>query len=843
MDIRDIRDLFFGESIESRFRKYAVVDTVIEADSLGVKTANFNKDKINELAQAIFYAKREVLQRDVGNNHLVGRIFVLKEITLEKVTPVRIWYWHIATLGLTYVCLVLYDRYRANNILQARDFLLARYCGNMFYGHLSDQPMLDVLDDLDAESQQALLRCASEQGINLNRRNHSGRTLLMSAAIANFNRQSAGQALIRAGVDLNTKNDSGNTALMLAIEYGHLDLANSLIAAGADLNLKDDQGRTAFMFAAQHAHIELAQALLEAGADVNAQDNRGRSNLIRAITHGHHTLARDLIARGANIEHRDSAGQCPLLWAINHEAQEIIRDLIAAGVNVNAQDQGGHSMLTWAVSKNNQAILETLISVEADLNTQNRNGKTALMYAIEHGLPTMARMLIEAGADLTIQDYAGNTAQMLAEQRGDEATLNEIIYRGIDFNNLEVVKPLSNKVLLKRLCKQTDQTSELMSLLLRGSEEFGEGLLELLSNRNFSRKEALLLLDAIHLDQMPEHEALEQLRQQLALVSQLYGNEVHFRRRVIEDRPMQEIPISLHAITAELCSEAAFLASIPDELQDDEARVTKQDVIERLLHRFNDLDRNEFFDRYGNPFSTQQIQLMKLTLSNLVDCFHYKKQTLSAIDNEEERLRATNQYHNELRDVVIGLGIAFRHCSNRVSETVERFYWKYANRDQDEAAASQEAKTLENRVLKSLLHWREELFEASLNALQGDQHFVSTAKYLKEQFTESFGLRSSGLLELDHRYAAYAQRELLAPTRRYLKVAYCPHAILRHIDGLMVSNKGRFYKDYKKWHKNLCRQQGVEFDESSLWNAEYTHMSLDKLYLFTEQLGILRKEG
>ncbi len=74
------------------------------------------------------------------------------------------------------------------------------------------------------------------------------------------------------------------TPLILAVEQGHIEVAQILIQKGANVNQADAHGRTPLMFAALLGDLELVQFLIKRGADAKALDKRGRSAVDYALT-------------------------------------------------------------------------------------------------------------------------------------------------------------------------------------------------------------------------------------------------------------------------------------------------------------------------------------------------------------------------------------------------------------------------------------------------------------------------------------------------------------------------------------------------------------------------------
>lgn len=69
--------------------------------------------------------------------------------------------------------------------------------------------------------------------------------------------------------------EENRTPFMIAVDRGHLALAEALVERGADVNHKDSDGLTALHYACLCENPEMIKMLIKKGADENAVDNDG----------------------------------------------------------------------------------------------------------------------------------------------------------------------------------------------------------------------------------------------------------------------------------------------------------------------------------------------------------------------------------------------------------------------------------------------------------------------------------------------------------------------------------------------------------------------------------------
>ena len=132
------------------------------------------------------------------------------------------------------------------------------------------------------------------------------------------------QTLAAADINLNRKNSSGETAIMVAALQGHIEVVKFLISREAEVN---QPGWTPLIYAATTGRNEIIKILIENHAYIDATSPSGVTSLMMAVRGGHRSTVKLLIDEDADVTVRNDVGDSALTWAERGPDAEMVKML------------------------------------------------------------------------------------------------------------------------------------------------------------------------------------------------------------------------------------------------------------------------------------------------------------------------------------------------------------------------------------------------------------------------------------------------------------------------------------------------------------------------------------
>lgn len=197
--------------------------------------------------------------------------------------------------------------------------------------------------------------------------------------------------------------------LCLALNKGHLEIADLLIKAGSNVRLPfGDFWPMFFALDNKDCQVEIVKLVIDAGFPKDAFINRitQETSLHLAVKKNHICVVKYLLSISADINVVDFQGLSPLHVAVKKGNSAMIDFLIRHGeANLNCESKDGFTPMFFAIASGNCEIVELLISLGADIHYVNSNNSMMpLHFGALMGQLKVTQLLLKKGAEVNKQN-------------------------------------------------------------------------------------------------------------------------------------------------------------------------------------------------------------------------------------------------------------------------------------------------------------------------------------------------------------------------------------------------------------------------------------------------------
>ncbi|WP_206732271.1 ankyrin repeat domain-containing protein [Halarcobacter mediterraneus] len=219
------------------------------------------------------------------------------------------------------------------------------------------------------------------------------------------------QTFIDSGVNINRRDAKGRTLLFELAAKRRIESIKILIRNGIDINAEDNYGKTVLSEAADKMDGMMIRFLLDNGASVNHINSSGRTVLQDAALEENDKVFKILMAHNPDLSITDHYGKTVLFDAVEGGNLDIIKEVVNNIEDINIVDNNGQTVLFHSVLKNQPAITKYLISCGMDVNILDKKRQNVLFNAIILGAKNIPiiELLLENGIKINIKDYADKT--------------------------------------------------------------------------------------------------------------------------------------------------------------------------------------------------------------------------------------------------------------------------------------------------------------------------------------------------------------------------------------------------------------------------------------------------
>jgi len=183
---------------------------------------------------------------------------------------------------------------------------------------------------------------------------------------------------ISKGVDVNKADDEGNTVLMNAAATNRDTAIIGLLLPRTKLiNQTNQKGESALAMAVRSNSPEVVAYLISKGADVKTADKKG-NNLAYYLMESYRAQ-NGMAAQG--VGRPNGQGERPASAPRQDDFEAKLNLLKDKGLNVAAPQKNGNTLYHLAIAKNDISLLKRLEPLGIDINAKNTEGLTALHKA------------------------------------------------------------------------------------------------------------------------------------------------------------------------------------------------------------------------------------------------------------------------------------------------------------------------------------------------------------------------------------------------------------------------------------------------------------------------------
>ena len=219
------------------------------------------------------------------------------------------------------------------------------------------------------------------------------------------------QSLIDSGLNINRRDDKGRTLLFVLSAKKRIESIKILIKNGIDINAEDNYGKTVLSEAVDRVDGMMIRFLIGAGASINHVNSSGRTVIQDAALEENEKVFNILMSQNPDLTIKDFYGKTVLFDAVEGGNINIVREIVNNIDDINIVDNNGQSVLFYSVLKEDDLISKFLVDNGINVNILDKKRQTALFNALVLGsknLPTI-ELLLEKGAKLNVKDYSDKT--------------------------------------------------------------------------------------------------------------------------------------------------------------------------------------------------------------------------------------------------------------------------------------------------------------------------------------------------------------------------------------------------------------------------------------------------
>ena len=273
---------------------------------------------------------------------------------------------------------------------------------------------------------------------------------LLTTALDNKKYRSA-KCLINCGISADRRDTSGLTALMHAALTNEIELAQAALAHGANIALTDESGDTAIIIAKKHASHSIISLIenFKNAKNETVNDVYYLLGLFKNPENDDKIIK--IITNDYNVNESTLSGTTLLQKAIEHKRPKILKTLLDSGANIQPAPRNEMTPIKYSIIQANEEIL-TLIALHfKNINAIINCGETFLTTAVNCASKESVLILLKLNADPNTADAKGKTPLQLARETKDYEMINYFEDTGI----VNILNNIDSRLKMKMSSKNT----------------------------------------------------------------------------------------------------------------------------------------------------------------------------------------------------------------------------------------------------------------------------------------------------------------------------------------------------------------------------------------------------
>lgn len=203
--------------------------------------------------------------------------------------------------------------------------------------------------------------------------------------------------------NLNPTNMSFLAAFFAAVEYGHVQIAESFFPRGLKLRELRNDSHKSITIAAKGGGLAMVELMINENCDINARDENGWNALHFSSYYGHYQVIERLISSGVSTDAITSRKETPLLFAVKRDhfavAERLLRCTNVSNL-ASAEDERNQQPIHHTARTGSVEIFNLLMSNGAKINGENSFGWQPLHIATAYGHFALVQRLLQEGANI-----------------------------------------------------------------------------------------------------------------------------------------------------------------------------------------------------------------------------------------------------------------------------------------------------------------------------------------------------------------------------------------------------------------------------------------------------------